>query len=86
MACVVKFIDIGWIENVKEDFCYDLNEDEKVEGCYRYLTQFLPFMASFYLKVAQENLLWFNNKINPHGSWVGTGLLLEKTKPPVHGC
>ena len=25
MACV-KSIDIGWIGNVKEDFCYDLNE------------------------------------------------------------
>lgn len=33
MACV-KSIDIDWIGNVKEDFWYDLNEDEKVEGCF----------------------------------------------------
>ena len=35
-----------------------------MNGCHRSLTQFLPFMASFYLEVAQENLLWFNNEIN----------------------
>ena len=52
MACV-KSIDIGWIGNVQEDFCYDLNEYEKAKGCHRSLTQFLPFIASFYLKVAQ---------------------------------
>ena len=48
MSCV-KSIDIGWIGNVREDFCYDFDEEDKVEGCYRSLTQFLPFMASFYL-------------------------------------
>lgn len=70
MACV-KSIDIGWIGNVREDFCYDFDEEDKVEGCYRSLTQFLPFMASFYLRVSQENLLWFNNKINTFHVVVG---------------
>ena len=64
LMAFVKSIDKGWVGNVKEDFCYDLNEDEKVNGCYRSLTQYLPFLASFYLKVAQENLVWFNNEIN----------------------
>ena len=64
LMAFVKSIDKGWVGNVKEDFCYDLNEDEKVNGCYRSLTQYLPFLASFYLKVAQENLSWFNNEIN----------------------
>ena len=63
MSCV-KSIDIGWIGNVREDFCYDFDEEDKVEGCYRSLTQFLPFMALFYLRVSQENLLWFTNEIN----------------------
>lgn len=36
MVCV-KFIDIGWIGNVREDFCYDFDEEDKVEGCYRFL-------------------------------------------------
>ena len=34
MACVTS-IDIGWIGNVREDFCYDFDEEDKVEGCYR---------------------------------------------------
>ena len=42
-----------------------------MERRYRSLTQFLPFMASFYLKVAQENLLWFNNEINTFHVAVG---------------
>ena len=70
MSCV-KSIDIGWIGNVREDFCYDFDEEDKVEGCYRSLTQFLPFMASFYLRVSQENLLWFNNEINTFHVVVG---------------
>ena len=35
-----------------------------MNGCYKSLTQFLPFTAAFYLKVAQENLLWLNNEFN----------------------
>ena len=64
LMAFVESTDKGWVGNVKEDFCYHLNEDEKMNGCYRSLRQFLPFMASFYLKVAQENLLWFNIGIN----------------------
>ena len=64
LMAFVKSIDKGWVGNVEEDFYHGLNEDEKVNGCYKSITQFLPFMVSFYLKVAQENLLWFNNEIN----------------------
>ena len=31
----VKSIDKGWVGNIKQDFCHDLNEDEKVNGCYK---------------------------------------------------
>lgn len=34
-----------------------------MNGCFRYLTDFLPSLASFYLTLAQqteERLLWFN--------------------------
>ena len=85
MIAFVKSIDKGWVGNVKEGFCYDLNDNEKVNGCYRSLTQFLPFMASFYLKVAQENLLLFNNKINTfHVALGGDGAPFGKTTLPVH--
>jgi len=61
----VKSIDIGKIGNVREDFCYDMDECDKVKGCYRYLNEFLPLLAYFYLKLAgqtHEDLLWFNNE------------------------
>lgn len=48
LMAFVRSIDKGWVGNVKEHFCHDLNEDEKVNGCYKSLTQFLPFMVSFY--------------------------------------
>ena len=56
-------------------------------GCYRSLTRFLPFVASFYLRVAQENLLWFNNEFNTFHVAVGEGRgpLLVKTTQPVLG-
>lgn len=59
----VKTIDLGKIGNVGEVFCADLKEEEKVNGCFRYLTDFLPSLASFYLTLEQqteERLLWFN--------------------------
>lgn len=63
MACV-KSIDIGWIGSVTEYFCHDFDDEEKVDRCYRSLTQFLPMLAEFNLRVAQEDLLWFNNEVN----------------------
>lgn len=63
----VKSIDIGRLCSVREDFCYDLDEDEKVNGCYRHLTQFLPLLASFSLRIAQqsgEDLIWFHDEVN----------------------
>ena len=56
MACV-KSIDIGWIGSVTEYFCHDFDDEEKVDRCYRSLTQFLPMLAELYLRVAQEDLL-----------------------------
>ena len=48
LMAFVKSIGKGWVGNIKEDFCHDLNEDEKVNGCYKSLTQFLPLMVSFF--------------------------------------
>ena len=60
----VKSIDIGSVGSVKDDFCQDLDENEKVNGCYRSLTQFLPLLASFYLKLPQQDLMWFSSQVN----------------------
>jgi hypothetical protein len=63
----VRSLEIGMVCYVKEEFCYGLDDCEKVEGCYRHLAEFLPLLANFYLKLAEisgENLLWFDNEIN----------------------
>jgi len=52
------------IAHVREAFRSDLDEEEKVNGCFRYLEDFLPSLASFYLTLEQlteERLLWFNS-------------------------
>ena len=64
MIAHVKAIDLGKIGDVREALCSDLDEEEKVNGCFRYLEDFLPSLASFYLTLEQlteERLLWFNS-------------------------
>ncbi|PFX28347.1 LINE-1 retrotransposable element ORF2 protein [Stylophora pistillata] len=58
----VNSIDIGKTVDVREQFCKDLEDCEKVSGCFRPLLQFLPLLASFYLELEKETgeeLLWF---------------------------
>ena len=67
MMAHVRSLEIGKVCCVKEDFCYGLDDCQKVEGCYRHLTDYLPLLANFYLKLAEvsgENLLWFDDDIN----------------------
>ena len=67
MMAHVRSLEIGKVCCVKEDFCYGLDDCQKVEGCYRHLTEYLPLLANFYLKLAEvsgENLLWFDDDIN----------------------
>ena len=58
----VNSIDIGKTVDVKEQFCKDLVDCEKVSGCFWPLLQFLPLLGSFYLELEKETgkeLLWF---------------------------
>ena len=58
----VNSIDIGKTVDVKEQFCRNLEDCEKVSGCFHPLLQFLPLLASFYLELEKETgeeLLWF---------------------------
>ncbi|CAB4033702.1 Hypothetical predicted protein [Paramuricea clavata] len=67
MMAHVRSLEIGKVCCVKEDFCYGLDDCQKVEGCYRHLTEYLPLLANFYLTLAEvsgENLLWFDDDIN----------------------
>ena len=57
----VNKIDIGTIYSVKDQFAPYL-EDENTSGCFRDLREFLPRLASFYLKVqnsCKDALKWF---------------------------
>lgn len=54
--------DIGKTVVIREEFCKDLEDCEKVSGCFRPLWQFLPLLVSFYLELEKETceeLLWF---------------------------
>ena len=42
MMAYIGSLEIGTLHCVKGDFCYELDDCEKVEGCYRHLVEFLP--------------------------------------------
>jgi hypothetical protein len=45
----IKSIDIGKLYSVRETLCEDLEDREKVNGCYRNLEELLLKLAQFYL-------------------------------------
>ena len=42
------------------DLCADLEEGEKVQGCYRDLKELLIMLAGFYLAHRSDELVWFD--------------------------
>lgn len=61
----VNSIDIGKTVDIKTEFCKDLEDSEKVSGCFRPLLQSLPLLASFYLELEKETgeeLIWFGEE------------------------
>ena len=59
----IRSINTGELKDVKDDFCKDLEDDDKVEGKYRDLKDLLFInLAEFYLNLNDLNaikLLWF---------------------------
>ena len=51
LAIMLNEIEIGTLYSVRSSLCDDLDDGEKVDGCYRKLNEFLPMLASFYLSV-----------------------------------
>lgn len=47
----VKLVDIGDVRDIEEDFCSDLEEDEKVNGVYRELEEYLLEFVKMYIYV-----------------------------------
>ena len=50
----IKSVDIGNLYDVREVFCGGIPEDEKGDGKFRKLTEFLPRLAQFYLYVNEN--------------------------------
>ena len=51
LGSMLDEIKIGTLYSVRDSLCDDLDSGEKVDGCYRKLSEFLPMLASFYLPV-----------------------------------
>jgi hypothetical protein len=59
----IKSIPQGNIYSVYETLCYDLDDDDKVQGCYRNLEELLISLASFYLSgFSGQTLTWFGDE------------------------
>ena len=61
LASKIKEIDTGKVYHVEEQFKDYVSEDEKVNGCFRDLREYLPRLAKFYLSVQTraKTLKWF---------------------------
>ncbi|XP_048587782.1 uncharacterized protein LOC116608628 isoform X2 [Nematostella vectensis] len=58
----INSIDIGLLRSVRDDFCADLPEVEKVDGMYRPIQDMLLKLAHHYLTQEQYPLKWFNGE------------------------
>jgi hypothetical protein len=75
----IKSMDIGKLCSVREVFCGDLDENEKVNGCFRDLEDHLVNLAEFYVNHTQHKLLFFNGKTNTfHVALGGDGAPFRK--------
>ena len=52
----IKSVDIERLYDVRDTFCKEITEDEKGDGKFRRLTELLPRLAQFYLKVNEERV------------------------------
>ena len=60
----VKGINIGTIYDTFSTLCDDLQETDKIHGCYRSLKELLIMLAEFYLVFRPADLVWFNKETN----------------------
>lgn len=61
----INAINIGTLHDVRETLCHDLEDEDKVDGRYRDLTDMLLRLAKFYLTVDKhrdDKLEWFGKE------------------------
>ena len=66
----IKSIDTGKLYSVRDDFCDDIEESEKVNGCYRDIEELLLMLAKFYLSNDLYEILNFSE---PNTFYVALG-------------
>ena len=64
LMAYIKAIDIGKLCGIGEEFCGDLDEHEKVNGCFRDVEGLLVKLAEFYMNHSHHKLITFNGKPN----------------------
>lgn len=69
----VKSFDIGDVRDIEEDFCSDLEEDEKVNGVYRELEEYLLELAKMYIHIDQEESFLLHFSCEPFHFRVAVG-------------
>ena len=60
----IKAINIGQLYSVRDTLCYDLEEEEKVDGMYHDVKQLLLSLAKFYISQSRYQLIWFQGQVN----------------------
>ena len=69
----IKSIDIGKLHSVREELCDGLEENEKVNGCYREFGELVIKLAEFYLNSDEYDILTFDEPNKFHIALGGDG-------------
>ena len=69
----VKSVDIGNIRDMEEDFCSDLEEDEKVHSVCRELEEYLLELAKMYIHIDQGETFLLHFSCEPFHFRVAVG-------------
>ena len=82
LASKIKETDIGRVYFVEEEFSSYVEEGEKISGCYRDLTEYLPRLAQFYSSVCtRSKLKWFGKAEGSFQlAWGGDGCPFGKNE------
>lgn len=57
LIAFINSIDTGNVRDIKTDFCYDLNDDQQVDGAYRDLKEFIILLAEMYIDIEDSIVL-----------------------------
>ncbi|CAB4023873.1 Hypothetical predicted protein, partial [Paramuricea clavata] len=74
----IKSIEVGKLYSVREMLCDGLDENDKVNGCYRDVEELVLKLAEFYINSGEYNILTFDEPNTFHIALGGDGAPLGK--------